>query len=189
MKSFKPAFLAFCLLALTLTACTKNNEPVIYSVGVAGDAHVNDYLSLIVHERAPEDLLESQKKTNFSYTDSVMGPVYIFDHVYTGRKWECGEVTYETKLENDTLVVLEYQNTTCEDPQTYFVTTHLTDHRSFGTFELRQLIDGEVVNSEKFDMAEAKEKAKQEAAKAAAEAAATATPEVTPIDQGVESQT
>ena len=116
---------------------------------------VEKYITSIESEEIPGDTMlaivtpvdvpnELYSKGFFSYDLIVEPPMYRLDHAFAGIA--CGNIQYETKLQDDTLVIYESLEGECKETQNYHVGGLLTDSREFNKIELRLLLNGALLN-------------------------------------------
>lgn len=94
--------------------------------------------------------IEGQKATySFNYDLTANPPIFALDHPLMGL--DCSYVEYKTEMVEDTFVINESQTGDCES-QPLYITTLFKDSRPFSKVKLNQLVNGEIIFTEEFEV-------------------------------------
>ncbi len=119
----------------------------VYVVSIETVLDTGQFFTSVVHRK--DQLVDDQNKLKVNYDTKTSA--FAIDRPFFG--YDCGTIANSATYKDQTLFLTENLNKDCEEKQTFYLTSLITDRRPFENIVLDQQVNGKSVKQYKIEIA------------------------------------
>lgn len=119
----------------------------VYVVSIETVLDTGQFFTSVVHRK--DQLVDDQNKLKVNYDTKTSA--FAIDRPFFG--YDCGTIANSATYKDQTLFLTENLNKDCEEKQTFYLTSLITDRRPFENIVLDQQVNGNSVKQYKIEIA------------------------------------